>query len=40
MGAIQHRYATATGQNFLFWSLHRSKSNWYQNEKYDDSKAD
>ena len=29
-----------TGKNFLFWSLHSSKLNWYQNKKYGDSKAD
>jgi len=29
-----------TGQNFMFWSLYSWKSNWYQNKKYGDSKAD
>jgi len=29
-----------TGQNFLFWSLHSWKSNWCQNKKFGDSKAD
>jgi len=38
-GQVASRNIT-TGQNFPFWSLHCSKSNWCQIKKYNDSSAE
>jgi len=37
-GQVASRCDT-TGQNFILWSLHIWKSNWCQNKKHGNSKA-